>query len=110
MTWAGMLHVRVQNDFESWRHCARRLLLRGVEPREVSWGEEASLLISAVELTDALPPPPHTDPPTAPRAFLDLARKVACPRDASKWDRLYRVLFRLTLGEEPHLLDVVVDD
>ena len=43
-----------------------------------------------------------------PREFLQLASAVACHRDASRWDDLYRVLWRLTHGE-PRLLDVATD-
>lgn len=43
-----------------------------------------------------------------PRAFMTLAAAVACHRDASRWEDLYRVLWRLTHGE-PALLDVATD-
>ena len=43
-----------------------------------------------------------------PRDFLRLASAIACHRDASRWDDLYRVLWRLTHGE-PKLLDVATD-
>ena len=44
-----------------------------------------------------------------PRAFLTLAADVACHREPSRWDTLYRVLWRLTHGER-HLLEVYVDE
>jgi probable DNA metabolism protein len=50
-------------------------------------------------------------PPTVrvPKRFLALASLVACHRDAGRWGALYRVLWRLTLGGEPRLLEVSVD-
>jgi DNA polymerase len=46
---------------------------------------------------------------SVPKEFLDFARRVACHRDAARWDLLYRVLWRLTHGER-HLLDLAMDD
>lgn len=43
-----------------------------------------------------------------PRKYVEIARKVACHRDADRWGLLYRVLWRLTHGD-PHLLEIVVD-
>jgi probable DNA metabolism protein len=43
-----------------------------------------------------------------PASFLRLAAAVACHRDGSRWDDLYRVLWRLTHGD-PALLDVATD-
>jgi probable DNA metabolism protein len=43
-----------------------------------------------------------------PREFLRLASAVACHRAPSRWDDLYRVLWRLTHGE-PSLLEVSTD-
>ena len=54
--------------------------------------------------TPRRPRPSHR----VPRAFVDLARRVACHRDPQRWALLYRILFRLTHGEA-HLLDIAVD-
>ena len=43
-----------------------------------------------------------------PKGFLEIARRVACHRDARRWALLYRALWRLTHGE-PRLLEIVVD-
>ncbi|MBN8624673.1 MAG: UdgX family uracil-DNA binding protein, partial [Planctomycetes bacterium] len=53
----------------------------------------------------AAPSSAHRVPP----AFLELAKNVACHRSPSRWDDLYRLLWRLTHGE-PRLLDVATDD
>ena len=43
-----------------------------------------------------------------PRAFVEVAQRVAWHRDPRRWALLYRILFRLTHGEG-HLLKVAVD-
>ena len=43
-----------------------------------------------------------------PRAFVEVAGRVACHRDPQRWALLYRTLFRLTHGEG-YLLKVAVD-
>ena len=43
-----------------------------------------------------------------PKAFVEIAQRVACHRDLERWALLYRVLWRLTHGEH-ELLEVVVD-
>lgn len=45
-----------------------------------------------------------------PRRFLALASLVACHQDPARWGALYRVLWRLTVGGEPQLLAVSVDE
>lgn len=45
---------------------------------------------------------------SVPKAFMDMARTVACHRSAHRWSLLYRVLWRITHGEH-HLLKVAVD-
>ncbi|CAN5913408.1 hypothetical protein BH11GEM2_BH11GEM2_21390 [soil metagenome] len=97
-TWAG------------WREVARAALQSGAEPASVAFraGDEAQH-----SLLDSLP----ADRPTSatrtagivPKAFLTLGADVACHREPTRWDTLYRVLWRITHGER-HLLDVCVDD
>ena len=44
-----------------------------------------------------------------PTAFLDLAHRAAAHTDPQRWALLYRVLWRLTLGGERHLLALPTD-
>ena len=48
--------------------------------------------------------------PNVPKRFVDLAQRVALHRDRdAKWPLLYRALWRLTHGNEPHLLSLASD-
>ena len=107
-----MLAVTVQNDFDAWRDEARSLLSQGVRPEAVLWttaGPDGETLPGLA--CRAVVPPRGAIPKLAhvPRQFLELAGRVACHRDASRWGLLYRVLWRLTLGDEAHLLAVESD-
>src|SRR5688572_12656487 len=114
-----MLQISIQRDFESWRSTARSLIERNVEPAGVTFddGSCGASLLPAMEMPelgeefdvageDASP----TSDLSVPRAFLDAARLVACHRDPTRWDLLYRILWRLTRGGERRLLDIPVDD
>ncbi|AWM36721.1 Uracil DNA glycosylase superfamily protein [Gemmata obscuriglobus] len=93
-------------DFAAWRAAARALLVAAVPPADVLFDDgTAPGLFAAGEL----PPAPTAAAPEVPRAFVALAEAVACHREAQRWDRLYRVLWRLTRGE-PHLLALATDD
>jgi uracil-DNA glycosylase len=48
-------------------------------------------------------------PAAVPKAFVDIAKKVALHRDDGRWGLLYRVLYRLVF-EDKNLLKVDVDD
>jgi DNA polymerase len=93
-----------ETDFDGWRATARRLRLAGVPPDQVIWRVAAA----ADELFDA----PDDGPAAsgvfaAPRAFLDLAADVLLHRDPRRFDRLYRLLWRLK--DEPALLSLAGD-
>lgn len=76
-------------DYETWRDAARRLIAAGARPEDVAW-ESGGDLFGSVEA------PPVADAPlTAPRAFVEVARKAALHRDAARLPLLYRVLWRL---------------
>lgn len=104
-------------SWEEWRSRAREALQQELSPADVVFreiDEQRSLFggspsrdFRTVNTNDnnAQPSRKHTVPP----AFLEVAGLVACHRDSSRWDRLYRVLWRLTHGE-PHLLKVAIDD
>ncbi|MGE3308246.1 MAG: UdgX family uracil-DNA binding protein [Rhizobiaceae bacterium] len=80
-------------DFDGWRDAARRLATNLISPSDVSWhvGAAADLFGAASEL-------PHVPPGATlnvPRDFLDLAATVICHSDPTRFDLLYRVLWRL---------------
>jgi probable DNA metabolism protein len=108
----------VEGGAAGWRAAARALLVEGVPPERVAW-REAGEAQGALALTGDTTPAGALDSALAPdavaasgarvpRRFLALAERVACHRDAARWQRLYRVLWRLTHGE-PHLLAVRTD-
>jgi DNA polymerase len=95
--------------FTAWQKAARRALRDGVEPGAIHWQEldDAQPTLGMFAEEDERPDAQPTNF-RVPRAFLDIARRVACHRDPQHWALLYRTLFRLTHGE-PHLLEVTVD-
>lgn len=96
-------------DFESWRSAARRLALAGVRPEDVHWqvrGEPVDLFATpSAPLPD---PPPGSGELKVPRAFMELAERVLCHCDPTRFGLLYRLLRRLQ--EQPRLLDHATDD
>jgi probable DNA metabolism protein len=95
-----------ETDVEGWRDAARRLRLAGVPPEAVSWrvGDDRGLL----DDDKPLPDPAAGASFSAPREFLDLAGMVILNRAHDRFDRLYRLLWRLK--DEPALLRIVTDD
>lgn len=101
--------LHAENDLAEWRGHARRLLMAGVPPEDVVWrtpSDPARTLFADED--PALPDRSATRPPRVPRAFLDMTRRVLCHRDAARFDRLYRLLWRLQTT--PALLRNSVDD
>ncbi len=103
------------DSFERWRAEARRLISHGIHPADVHWGtasEQPSLFGLAPSQStagDGNKPAASTVEFSVPPSFLDLARQVACHRDAGRWQLLYRALWRLTHGER-QLLHLTTDD
>ncbi len=106
-----MQQVRIQNDFQSWRDVARKLLSEEVRAQDVIFvegGIEHALLPGLVHAPEKY----HLASEVAksvPREFIELATKVVCHRDPSRWSLLYRILWRLT-HTVPHLLEMITDD
>ena len=101
-----MRTVVIQPIFEAWRACARELLALRVPPSEVLWADDAQEPSLFGPSNEELP---RVVVPNVPSAFLDMARSVAAHTDARRWSMLYRVLWRLTHGEERHLLAISTD-
>ncbi len=95
-------------SFDDWRVAARRLLAEDVSPADVQWTDgvdQPSLFISAEQSGSDVAKPVAT----VPKAFLEIAKNVACHRDAARWGLLYRTLWRLLHGER-HLLAITPDN
>ena len=93
-----------QTDVAGWRAAARRLRMAGAPPEAVRWsvGDDDGLL-------GADPLPEATDAPfTAPAALLGLAANALLHRAESRFDLMYRILWRLK--DEPDLLKIATDD
>jgi DNA polymerase len=98
----------IQPTFEAWRAKARELLRHSVAPENVDWvdaSQTASLL--------AEEPIDYQTAPNAsvkvPADFLRLAANVCAHTDERRFAILYRLLHRLTLGGEKHLLGMPSD-
>ena len=106
-----MEQITFAPTFAGWQQAARRALQAGVQPGAIHWQEHDDAQ-PALGMFDAKEEEPAPITPTTehrvPRAFVDVARRVACHRDPQRWTLLYRILFRLTHGEA-HLLLVAVD-
>ena len=103
------MHVQRVADFATWRASARTLLAEGAQPSWVRF-EEAAAQRSLFDGTAA--PPIALCPAPAirtPKAFIELAKTVALHSSVSRYDLLYRLLWRL-VHDEPRLLDDALDD
>lgn len=92
-------------EFGAWRTAARAFLAEDIPPNEASWDVPQLSLSARAMLPGALAGAPRAH---VSRRYMRIALSVACHRDLTRWDLLYRVLWRLTHGE-PALLDVATD-
>lgn len=104
-----MRTVFIEPEFEAWRAAARALLAQRVAPDEVLWADDAQEAALFVREEPAALAVPGAQAIKVPPAFLDLARSAAAHSDARRWAMLYRVLWRLTVGGERHLLAMPTD-
>lgn len=102
-----MRTIVIEPEYEAWRDAARRLLVQGVAPEEVLWTDDARDASLFVGEEPAVMQGASAN--KVPPAFLDMARSAAAHTDARRWALLYRVLWRLTRGDERHLLAVATD-
>ncbi len=85
---------------EDFRPQARRLVLAGIHPSNITWLEGQSLFQS---------PLPETEGQlTVPKTYASLARTVGCHASLKRWPLLYQALWRLHAGEK-HLLENPAD-
>lgn len=99
--------LEYETDFEGWRAQARDLLGDGIPPEDVVWtvGTASNDLFGNL-VRDAPPRKPGTA--RVPRTFLSETQRAICHRDPTRFDLLYRLLWRLQ--RTPNLLANAVDD
>ncbi len=93
----------IEPTFEAWRSKARELLQRNVRPENVDWCDATQ----SPSLLHEDPAPYGVDPAAkvkVPSEFLSLAANVCAHSDDRRWGILYRLLYRMTLGGERHLM------
>ena len=105
-----MIVVRIQPAYDAWHEAARRLLRVRTPPAEVLWDDGVRTLLAGLAADGEAPAERERggERLMVPRRFVRDARWVAAHSDASRWDLLYRVLWR-TLHENRRLLDIAVD-
>jgi DNA polymerase len=101
--------VRDVTSFDAWQEAARGLLREGVPPSDIVWESGTDTLLPGLVPEPAAPErAPVARAVMVPRRFVARARWVAAHRDPSRWDVMYRVLWR-TVHENRRLLDDETD-
>ena len=91
------------DDFEGFRHAARRLIAAGIAPGDVTWRVEGEV----GDLLGAAPLPEAEAELRVPKAFPELARRVICHSDPERFALLHRAL--VVLQTRPKLLEDSAD-
>lgn len=106
--------IRIQ-DFPHWRQVARQLISERRRPDSVQLLDcsSQSTLFDVEGCDDGTTGSTNAEPRTeqsfsVPKGFIELAINVGFHRCQSRWQILYRSLWRLTHGEE-HLLELATD-
>lgn len=103
-----MITAMIEPNFTAWREKARCLLSQGVAPEEIDWchSDEGRGLL-AEEGASYRVSTSHSI--KVSEELVSLARQVCAHTDRRRFAILYRLLYRLTLGGEKHLLSVPSD-
>lgn len=108
--------VSTPGNYDEWRTLAIELLQKGYEPEALIWNSDQaqSTLFDAPQYSAARQESPKSscaDPIQlkVPANYLRLAKALACQRDPSKWDLMYRLLHRITIKKERGLLSRSTD-
>src|SRR5687767_6088653 len=101
-----MRQITFAPTWTGWQGAARGALAADLAPDEIAWEELANEQPALAMFAEA-EPAEHTKERVfrVPKAFVEIAARVACHRDPQRWALLYRVLWRLTHGE-PRLLEI----
>jgi DNA polymerase len=117
---------REVQDFDSWRHVARELVMAGVPPHDVEWVDVSDVGGHTRSLFEAATPAPPGEGQGAQvdasgpahqasgtlrvsRQCLDALRSAAMYRDAGRWALLYRALWRWQQGDHAAISPADVD-
>jgi hypothetical protein len=100
--------VLVAPSFEAWREAAREALQARLRPEEVNLADETAQASEAFAFGDeAQPSGEVVAKPHVPKEFLERAQIVATHREPSRWNLLYRLLWRLQ--SERELMRIEID-
>ena len=93
-----MYQVEAEN-FQTWRNVTRKLLQRNIAPDTLCWNEtlQSSLALDAGRHVFDEEIAIHEL--NIPKAFIGLAKNVACFRDERRWALLYKVAWRLVFQD-----------
>ena len=104
-----MKTVNFPDSFDSWRIISRKLLEQEVHPSKVLWAAHSELRLDFGNTEDAQAAPiDRSFSYRVTRQFLELAENVSRHRNSTKWELLYRLLWKLTHGE-PYMLNIGLD-
>ncbi len=87
-------HVRSQTDWEGWRNAARALALAGVAPETVQWRVAAGPGSGPAHATEAA-----RGSFSIARTLVALSAQAIQAREPSRFDLLYRLVWRVQSGE-----------
>jgi probable DNA metabolism protein len=107
-------------NFEHWRDVARSAIIDGLPPSELDLKDndgQATLFGHTTENSSGMigqnekriPSNDQRETFHVGREFISMAQTVGYHRSPSRWNLLYRLLWRLTHGE-PQLLQITTDD
>ena len=107
-----MNDVLFDGTFADWKRAARELLAAARLPEDIRWidrrsGQEELAFEGGALTLEATRA--DSGPYRVPRKFMALADEASRHRSAERWALLYRILWRIT-HDDPHLLEVAVDD
>lgn len=112
MNAAGVMRIRIAQEFAEWRKLARAAVAKSIPPEAIDFYDPAyagtSELFSAEDFcpTDLTQDVPDTMP-HVPKSFMEMAVIAAYHNDPQRWNLLYRLLWRLQRQRE--LMKVQVD-
>lgn len=99
-----MHNAHFDGSFGAWREIARNLLQRGIAPHQINWCDNPSSAGLFAQSNDSLEAAPAAPTPRVPRQLLVLLQSAACFRMEDRWSLLYRILWRVSLGDRSAML------
>ena len=86
--------LEATDDFDEWRHAARRLVQAGMPPAQVSWQEPDGVVqLFSHDTVASLHVPENAQEVRVSRGFLRLARSTILHSDPARFDLLYHLLW-----------------